>query len=322
MASDVKWIKLKVGMFDGMSFKKIKKAKIGGESFRDKLTAVWFELMDFAGRCNHDGAFISPREIPFYELSDIATMIDREEEELRLCMAFFINEGMISVIDDVYMLSNWSEYQNVDGLEKIKEQNRLRQANFRQKQKLLASNVTDNVTVTQSNAIDKDIDKEIEIEKDIKEIHKEKIDYQQIIDLFNTICTSFPSVRSLSDARKKAIKARLNTYTVDDFKQCFENAEASSFLKGGNNRNWTATFDWLIKDQNMAKVLDGNYNDAKSGFDSSLNNADEFVNAALKRGFEGLIVDGWDKKEQPKTAADDESIKARAEALKQQFAGK
>lgn len=320
--ADVKWIKLKVGMFDGMSFKKIKRAKIGGESFRDKLTAVWFELMDFAGRCNHDGAFISPREIPFYELSDIATMIDREEEELRLCMAFFINEGMISVIDDVYMLSNWSEYQNVDGLEKIKEQNRLRQANFRQKQKLLASNVTDNVTVTQSNAIDKDIDKEIEIEKEIKEIHKEKIDYQQIIDLFNTICTSFPSVRSLSDARKKAIKARLNTYTVDDFKICFENAEASSFLKGGNNRNWTANFDWLIKDSNMAKVLDGNYNDAKDVSSSSLNNVDEFVTAALSRGFEDLVVDGWNKKEQPKTAADDESIKARAEALKQQFAGK
>ena len=44
---NVQWIKLKVGMFDGESFKKIKKAKIGGESFRDKLTAVWFELMDF-----------------------------------------------------------------------------------------------------------------------------------------------------------------------------------------------------------------------------------------------------------------------------------
>lgn len=314
--ADVKWIKLKVGMFDGMSFKKIKRAKIGGESFRDKLTAVWFELMDFAGRCNHDGAFISPREIPFCELSDIATMIDREEKELRLCMAFFINEGMISVIDDVYMLSNWSEYQNIEGLEKIKEQNRLRQAKFKQKQKLLANNVTDNVTVTQGNGTDKEIEIEIEEEKEKekKEIHKEKIDYQQIIDLFNTICVSFPSVRSLSEARKKAIKARLNTYTVDDFKQCFENAEASSFLKGSNNRNWTATFDWLIKDQNMAKVLDGNYNDKSTTGMCSSFDGDEFIEAALARS--------WDDKEPPKTAADDESIKARAEALKQQFAGK
>ena len=31
------------------------------------------------------------------------------------------------------------------------------------------------------------------------------------------------------------------------------------FLKGKNNRDWQANFDWLIKDSNMAKTLDGNY---------------------------------------------------------------
>ena len=46
-----------------------------------------------------------------------------------------------------------------------------------------------------------------------------------------------------------------------DFKCLFEKAENSSFLKGANNRNWSATFDWLIKDSNMAKTLDGNYDD-------------------------------------------------------------
>ena len=126
-----------VGMFDGMSFKKIKRAKIGGESFRDKLTAVWFELMDFAGKCNHNGAFVSPSEIPFTDLSDIAIMIDRDEEELKLCMAFFIKEGMITVIDDVYSLSNWAEYQNIEGMEKIRESKRLAQARWRAKQKAL-----------------------------------------------------------------------------------------------------------------------------------------------------------------------------------------
>lgn len=304
--ADVKWIKLKVGMFDGMSFKKIKKAKIGGESFRDKLTAVWFELMDFAGRCNHDGAFISPKEIPFTELSDIAMMIDREEEELRVCMAFFINEGMVSVIDDIYMLSSWSDYQNTEGLEKIREQNRIRQAKFKQKQKLLQGNVTDNVMLTEGNATDIEEDKEKEIEEDIKEIYKEKSDCKQIADLFNSICISLPSVRSLSEARKKAIKARLNTYTVDDFKQCFENAEASSFLKGANNRNWVATFDWLIKDTNMAKVLDGNYTDKPQGRAKSYE-VDSF--------FEASVVDAWAAKEAPKTAAEDVALQERMMAL-------
>ena len=158
--ADVKWIKLRVGMFDGMSFKKIKKEKL-----RDKLTAVWFELMDFAGRCNHDGAFIMPREeIPFYELSDIATMIDRDESDLAVCMDFFIKEGMVSVIDDVYMLSNWSDYQNTDGLERIKKQNRARQAKYRENQRRIASNVT----FTNSNAAEEDIDTEEEKEEENK----------------------------------------------------------------------------------------------------------------------------------------------------------
>ena len=104
MADDVKWIKLKVGMFDGESFKKIKRAKIGGEKFRDKLTAVWFELMDFAGKCNHNGAFINSREIAYTCIEDIATMIDREPDELELCMQFFIHEGMVEIIDNVFLL--------------------------------------------------------------------------------------------------------------------------------------------------------------------------------------------------------------------------
>ena len=121
MAENVQWIKLIVGMFDGESFKRIKRAKIGGESFRDKLEAVWFELMDLAGKCNHDGAFINSREIPYTSLDDIATMIDRETDELKLCMQFYINEGMVEIINDVFMLSNWQKYQNTDGLEKIRE---------------------------------------------------------------------------------------------------------------------------------------------------------------------------------------------------------
>ena len=52
---------------------------------------------------------------------------------------------------------------------------------------------------------------------------------------------------------------------MDDLKLLFEKAEASQFLKGGNSRNWSATFDWLLKDGNIAKVLDGNYDDKQSG---------------------------------------------------------
>lgn len=88
--------------------------------------------------------------------------------------------------------------------------------------------------------------------------------YIQIKDLFNDICVSFPKVTKLSDQRKKTLKARLNTYNIDDFERMFKLAEQSDFLKGKNNKDWQANFDWMIKDANMAKVLDGNYNNKSS----------------------------------------------------------
>ena len=98
------------------------------------------------------------------------------------------------------------------------------------------------------------------IDKDkIEDTINKKIDYQRIAAMYNDTCVSFPRLKALSDARKKAIKARLQTYTYEDFQMLFAKAEGSDFLKGKNDRNWSASFDWLIKDANMAKVLDGNY---------------------------------------------------------------
>ena len=162
MAENVQWIKLIVGMFDGESFKKIKRAKIGGEKFRDKLTAVWFELMDFAGKCNHHGAFINSREIPFVSMDDIAAMIDREPDELQLCMQYFINEGMIEIVDDVYMLSNWAKYQNTEGLEKIREQKRISQAKWRAKKKAIAAGRNENEIPDEDGEVDTDVDEDVD----------------------------------------------------------------------------------------------------------------------------------------------------------------
>lgn len=116
-----------------------------------------------------------------------------------------------------------------------------------------------------------------------EEREEEKITCKQVVDLFNSLCPSYPSIRSLSEARKKAIKARLKTYSIDDFRDLFYKAEASDFLKGKNDRNWSANFDWLIKDANMAKVLDGNY-DNRAGNNASRNKKaqelDDFYNMA------------------------------------------
>lgn len=129
------------------------------------------------------------------------------------------------------------------------------------------------------------------IKKDTN-VSTEKIDYQEIIDLYNSICISFAKVTTLSEARKKAIKARYANYKYDDFKSLFERAEQSDFLKGRNNRDWKANFDWMIKDSNMAKILDGNYanrNSKGGGQDDTGSNAepdtDGLIQQAIKAGY-------------------------------------
>nr|DAV68911.1 MAG TPA: replisome organizer [Caudoviricetes sp.] len=114
---------------------------------------------------------------------------------------------------------------------------------------------------------------------------------KQVAALFNQICVSYPSVQSLSEARKKAIRARFKTYTLEDFEILFEKAEASDFLKGGNGRNWSANFDWLIRDSNMAKVLDGNYDNKSCGRNQAPNKTaqqlDDFYDMAARWAAEG-----------------------------------
>lgn len=110
----------------------------------------------------------------------------------------------------------------------------------------------------------KEINNNISSDEDICQNSAKNDIYITIRELYNSVCGSYPRLVKMSESRKRAIKARINAgYTVDDFKTLFEKAEASDFLKGKNNRDWRATFDWLICDRNMAKVLDGNYDKIK-----------------------------------------------------------
>jgi hypothetical protein len=84
--------------------------------------------------------------------------------------------------------------------------------------------------------------------------------YTPVVDMYHRICISLPSIRELTDKRKKAIKARLKQYSMEQIEEVFILAESSDFLKGKKG-DWKATFDWLMNANNFVKVLEGTYND-------------------------------------------------------------
>ena len=252
--ADVKWIKLTTDMFDNRKIKHLRKLPEG-----NSIVLIWVMLLTMAGRCNASGMIFLTENIP-YTPKMLADELGFEENTVKLALEALERFRMIVTDSGFFAIAGWEEYQNIEGMDRIRESKRLAQARWRAKQKALPETVVDS-TVDSTRYLVDDAEEDIEEDKE-KELDKDKrVDCQQVADLYNSICTSFPKLRSLSDARRKAIKARLNTYSIEDFQTVFENAESSSFLKGSNDRNWTATFDWLIKDTNMVKVLEGNYAD-------------------------------------------------------------
>lgn len=90
---------------------------------------------------------------------------------------------------------------------------------------------------------------------------KESGTCQKVVDSFNKTCTSLPQVRSLTDKRKRAIKLILKKYSLKELETVFKKVEESAFLNGNSDKWSGATFDWILKESNFIKVLEGNYDD-------------------------------------------------------------
>lgn len=241
--ADIKWIKITTDMFDNRKIKHLRRLPGGND-----MALIWVMLLTIAGRCNADGLLYLTESIP-YTPQMLANELGFPDETVEEALAEMEQLQMIEEAGDFLRITGWEEHQNIDGLDRVREQTRTRVAKYRKRQE------------SQTPA-------EKKREPKPKPGQEEKADEAtcgQVVELYHSICVSFPHVRTVSEARKKAIRARLKAYKLEDFRALFEKAEASDFLKGANDRNWTATFDWLISDANMAKVIDGNYDNRKKG---------------------------------------------------------
>lgn len=251
MSKKYYWLKLKNDFFSDKAIKKLRRIA-GGDTY----TIIYLK-MQLLSLSNEGKLYYEGLEDAFYK--ELALDLDEDEDNVRATLIFLESVGLIEKAKDEEYLLTAVPYligSETDKAELMRKK--------RGREKALNGN---NVVTKLPNVTEQlpDVTKcytEIEKEKE-KERREEKSDYKKLVAMYNETCVSFPKVTKISESRKKAIKARLNTYSLEDFKKLFEEAEASDFLKGKNARNWQASFDWLIKDANMAKVLDGNFKNAK-----------------------------------------------------------
>ncbi|MBR2478940.1 MAG: phage replisome organizer N-terminal domain-containing protein [Clostridia bacterium] len=164
--ADVQWIRLYVNTFNvSRKLKQIEHMKDG-----DTILIIWVKLLCLAGAINDGGMIYVTSDIPFTvnglaeELRKPTKTVQKALDVLALYEQIIMDDaGFIKVL-------SWDKYQNVEGLDKIREQNRLAQQRSRAKKKLLnAVNDTSydmsydsNVTVTVCHVIEEEKDKEKE----------------------------------------------------------------------------------------------------------------------------------------------------------------
>lgn len=258
------WLKLKEDFFNNIRMKKLRRIA-GGEIF----TIIYLKMQLLS--LQNEGALIY-EGIEETFTDEIALKIDEDPENVKLTCIFLQNCGLIEQTDgNTFVLT-----ETVDCIGKESESaKRMRKLRENSSTKRLETSQCD-ASVTQLCENVRECDTEKEKEKDIERdnnnttcymstsVDEPKTKPADIVTLFHDICKSYPKVRAMSENRRKAINARLRTHGVDAIKEVFEKAENSDFLKGRNNKNWSANFDWLMKDGNFCKVLDGNY-DNKNG---------------------------------------------------------
>lgn len=244
------WLKLKEDFFKSKEMKKLRRVA-GGDTY-----VIIYLKMQLLSLRNEGKLYFEGIDDDF--ASELALELDEEIENVRMTLNFLEHCNLLECISsEEYFLP---VIPDVTGAE-------TRWAEYKRKERL--DNVQPKLDNVQSVSNDSPKNVTLEIRERERDRNRDRdrdrdksIDYQKIADMYNDTCVSFPHLSKISESRKKAIKARFNNgYTYDDFQALFTKAENSSFLKGANSRNWSANFDWLIKDNNMAKVLDGNYDE-------------------------------------------------------------
>jgi len=173
--SDVQWIKIVTEFFDDDKITLIESMPDA-----DTLLIIWIKLLTLAGKKNMNGYIFLTENIPYTE-EMLSTLFHRPLNTVRLALTLFKKYKMIHYNEDgVLQISNWEKHQNIEWMDMIREQTRLRVQKFRKKNKELPEPKEKkecNVTVTPSNAIDKIREDKKRVEKIRKEEKREDNKY-------------------------------------------------------------------------------------------------------------------------------------------------
>ncbi len=200
----IKWIKITTNMFDDEKIK-----LIDAMPERDTIFYIWMRLLVQAGKTNAGGFLFLSENVPYTD-EMFSTIFNRPLNTVRLALKILCDFGMIEKFEnDIIKITNWAKHQNVEGMEKVRDQNRIRKQNQRARAKQLLDGRDQNTKECDSHTMSRDshdIEGELEEEKE-KEIYPtnqqgeiSEIKTVDIVDNYNK------NISTAGDEEKKLLK--------------------------------------------------------------------------------------------------------------------
>ncbi len=222
--SEIKWIKLSVNMFDDEKIKLIRTLPDG-----EKIVMIWVQMMCLAGKINDGGSVYMGQNLAYSD-EMLATIFNQPLNVVRAALTTLDSFEMIDVSSDgVIDIVNWEKHQNIDGMERIQQQNRERKRRFDLRKKVkelgynpnakevpsdveeleLYVNEISNVTVTSGNATEEDKNRKEEDKNRINNNTVNKLTESELKSEFENLWALYPNKKGKAKAYtayKKAIK--------------------------------------------------------------------------------------------------------------------
>ena len=235
----VEWVKIYTDMFDNKKIKYIRSLPEG-----NNILLIWIMLITMAGNCNENGYIFLTENIP-YTPELLAKELDFGINTVQLALTALQNLNMISISqDNLIYICGWCEYQNIEGMDKIRLQNAARQARYRAKKKLIELEIdSDNkqevllIPESSNSNVKVKLSKGTEEEKRIRKKNKKenkKKEVEEIILHLNKRCNT--SFKTTTKSTVSIISARFDEgFSLEQLKAIID-VKAKEWL---NNKDFS-----------------------------------------------------------------------------------
>jgi len=144
--SEIKWIKITSYMFEDEKIRLIDAMENGV-----MVIYVWLRLLVQAGKINANGYIYLTKNIPYTE-EMLSTLFCKSLESIKFALKTLCDFQMIEIdSNNIIKILNWDKHQNIEGMERVRAQNRKRAENHREKKKQIEETTKGNFEEEEQN---------------------------------------------------------------------------------------------------------------------------------------------------------------------------